>query len=666
MDTEILANLENRTNGNSPEKLEAIASEPKVTGVEPFVVRDEGDEEFVYVFDYSKSSPYWNAVEMLKRYIAPGEIVDLGSGAGTLGPPLQEAGFGYIGLERSNGGLRLMNERNLRNYSCDLDDLDNLEKILEENSPIKAFCLMDVLEHLKQPETLLSFLAEYAQNNQTPYLLVSVPNVGHRDVAFNLLCGKWEMTEHGILDKTHLRFYTQTSLLKLLNESGWELVANNNFTLEHSVQYDPDSILHRTTLVGELMHYLSDTLNPDNEVNQFIWLLKPKSKTATTTSDQNILSVKRPLVSILMRTQGLRNELLTEALYSLYAQDCDDYEVLLCFHSPGANVDKLLTYEVSPEAQQSEDEHRPKDPAVVLFWELKALLDKLPFPLRQKIRLTISNGLGRSTPLNDMVEAAQGEYLGILDDDDQLFPNHISAIKRGVEEHGINPIFQTYAAYRQVRVLEEEGEKTSYGKQTPLEPNCPKSTFPYTVELIRPWAVPFNPLTQQYNNNVPVGCFIVPRKLFEQTSLRFRPDFDLAEDWELWMRASQFLKVVTLPEITEVSNIRTNGTNTVGHEELQPGWLLHHRKRLDLQAEHPLVLDGRVARLIYRQHLQDLYKLENIYEAHQHQLKTLQNEKSTWQGSDYRNLENWAKELDARLQKIQGNRLFRLISRFIR
>ena len=529
--------------------------------------------------------------------------------------------------------------------------------------------MIDVLEHLEHPEVLLNFLSEYALNNLTPYLLISVPNVGHRDVAHNLLAGQWNLTETGILDKTHLRFFTRPTLLKLFDESGWELVAENNFKLEQSDQHDPDSILHSSTLSGSLLHYFSDTLNADSQVNQFIWLLKPKSQKAEPAPKP---PVKRPLVSMLIRTQGERNDLLTEALYSIYAQDCDDYEIVVAFHSPGANTDKLL-YSLRPEAQRSEEDRTPKDPQVELFRELQKLLDRLPVQLNKKTRLIISTGSGRSAPLNDLLEAAEGEYLSFLDDDDLLFPRHISVIKKAVEEHGQTSLFQTFAAERRVRVLEEQEEKNlsnpefGFTRRNPLEPVKAKGTFPYTVETIRPtWAVPFNPITQQYSNHVPITCFVMPRKIVEQTNLRFRSDFDLVEDWEFWMRVTQFLKVITLPEITAAINIRTNGTNTVGHEELQPEWQRHHKKRLDLQAEHPLVLDGRVARLIYRQHLQDLRKLEGIYAAHQHQLNTLQNEKTSWQDSDYRNLENWAKEMDARLQKIQGNRLFRLISRFIR
>ena len=78
MDTEILNNLEHLTNGHAKPQ---PAPEPQVADeLKPLAVRDEGDEEYVYVFNFVKPSSYWNAAELAKQYIAPGEIVDLGRG----------------------------------------------------------------------------------------------------------------------------------------------------------------------------------------------------------------------------------------------------------------------------------------------------------------------------------------------------------------------------------------------------------------------------------------------------------------------------------------------------------------------------------------------------------------------------------------------------------
>jgi hypothetical protein len=50
--------------------------------------------------------------------------------------------------------------------------------------------------------------------------MVSVPNVAHLWVRLNLLLGRWEYQDRGILDRTHLRFFTRRSFRRLLAEAG--------------------------------------------------------------------------------------------------------------------------------------------------------------------------------------------------------------------------------------------------------------------------------------------------------------------------------------------------------------------------------------------------------------------------------------------------------------
>ncbi|MDQ2783775.1 MAG: methyltransferase domain-containing protein [Chloroflexota bacterium] len=549
---------------------------------------------FPYIFRYSPESVYGNVVRLAAQYIAPGLIVDLGAGVGAVGTPLEKVGFAYVAVERDEEALRLLTQRDIRNHECDLSDPASLEKTLDAIGSAKAYLLIDVLEHLEHPETVLQSLAAYAREHGSPYLLISVPNVSHRDVAYNLLGGHWNITDTGLLDRTHLHFFAAPSLLKLLTASGWQLVTRDDFTLRHSDQYDAQSLLHNESLLGDFLRYVSDTFNPDNQINQFLWLLKPSAPHAeeivTTETKPGAIATKPPLVSLLIRTQGKRNDLLTEALYSIYAQDCDDYEAIICFHKPEENDDLLLD-------------------------GLHTLMREIPVHLQTKIRLIECAEQGRSAPLNALIEAARGDYFGFLDDDDLLFARHVSTLKRGVETHGIGPIFQTFAARRRTNVRKRKPTPDDFGFQPQGSAAVQGDvvTYPYAVELIEAaWTAPYDPLTQQYANDIPNCCFLVPRLLIEQTNMRFRLDFELAEDWEFLMRAAQFLKVVTLPEITAAINVRNNESNTVQNADLQPEWAVAHRKRLDEQAKRPLLLEGHIARLLFRRHIETAIKREQL------------------------------------------------------
>jgi GT2 family glycosyltransferase len=77
----------------------------------------------------------------------------------------------------------------------------------------------DVLEHLRAPERLLrQCQALLAPGGQ---LLTSIPNAGHAGLIGELMAGRLQYREEGLLDRTHLRFFTRQSWLGFLAEQGW-------------------------------------------------------------------------------------------------------------------------------------------------------------------------------------------------------------------------------------------------------------------------------------------------------------------------------------------------------------------------------------------------------------------------------------------------------------
>ena len=77
----------------------------------------------------------------------------------------------------------------------------------------------DVLEHLQQPTVPLQAFHRLLLPGGR--LLISVPNVAQIRIRWMLLRGKWEYTSEGIMDATHLRWFTLSSLRTLIAECGW-------------------------------------------------------------------------------------------------------------------------------------------------------------------------------------------------------------------------------------------------------------------------------------------------------------------------------------------------------------------------------------------------------------------------------------------------------------
>lgn len=76
----------------------------------------------------------------------------------------------------------------------------------------------DILEHLHDPWAVLpQFKAGLKQEGR---MVVSLPNVGHFSIILNLLKGQWQYTEFGLLDRTHLRFFTLQAALQMITDAG--------------------------------------------------------------------------------------------------------------------------------------------------------------------------------------------------------------------------------------------------------------------------------------------------------------------------------------------------------------------------------------------------------------------------------------------------------------
>lgn len=82
-----------------------------------------------------------------------------------------------------------------------------------------VLCL-DVLEHFRDPWRFLAMIAE-ERLAAGGTVIASVPNVRHAGIVLPLLLqGRWRYTDSGILDRTHLRFFTRESAIELMSSGG--------------------------------------------------------------------------------------------------------------------------------------------------------------------------------------------------------------------------------------------------------------------------------------------------------------------------------------------------------------------------------------------------------------------------------------------------------------
>jgi len=127
----------------------------------------------------------------------------------------------------------------------------------------------DVLEHLRDPLSVLE--ATYPLLKDTGSILISIPNIGHNAVLIDLWNGKWNYRGTGILDDTHLKFFTRSSLKTMVESAGFAIKNEFNAINRVSATEFDNSYNDVPEEVAKLLKE-----REHGETYQFIWELKKK------------------------------------------------------------------------------------------------------------------------------------------------------------------------------------------------------------------------------------------------------------------------------------------------------------------------------------------------------------------------------------------------------
>lgn len=143
----------------------------------------------------------------------PLNVLDVGTAQGYLGAALALLGHTVVGIEVDGEAARAAAPAYGAMYHADVASRPALAE-----APFDVVVVADVLEHLAEPAAALSWLAGLLVPGGR--VLISVPNVAFVSVRLGLLAGRFEYRQRGILDGTHLRFFTRRSLVRLIRTAG--------------------------------------------------------------------------------------------------------------------------------------------------------------------------------------------------------------------------------------------------------------------------------------------------------------------------------------------------------------------------------------------------------------------------------------------------------------
>ena len=157
---------------------------------------------------------------MIDRVPSGARVLDVGCASGYLARPLLEGrGCAYVdGIEMNPADAEEARAVCRQVITGSAEDAATFAKL---SGPYDAIIFGDVLEHLRNPEVAVNAVRSLLAPGGV--VIASIPNVAHYTIRAHLFEGRFDYADSGILDRTHLRFFTRETLLKLFTDNGYEV-----------------------------------------------------------------------------------------------------------------------------------------------------------------------------------------------------------------------------------------------------------------------------------------------------------------------------------------------------------------------------------------------------------------------------------------------------------
>jgi 2-polyprenyl-3-methyl-5-hydroxy-6-metoxy-1,4-benzoquinol methylase len=145
-------------------------------------------------------------------------VLEFGCATGYMTEVLKNRlGCTVVGIEIDRDAAALAEQYAERVIVGDAETIDYAAELAGEEFDVVLFA--DVLEHLKEPADVLRRVRPFVAENGV--VVASIPNIAHASVRLALLGGEFRYREWGLLDDTHLRFFTRASIQDLFEETGY-------------------------------------------------------------------------------------------------------------------------------------------------------------------------------------------------------------------------------------------------------------------------------------------------------------------------------------------------------------------------------------------------------------------------------------------------------------
>lgn len=212
---------------------------------------------------HQKEDQYYHGVNPVIMNLIRDEwtsILDIGCGTGKLGKALKQKGRTICGIESFEDAAKQA-EQELDHVLC-----GNIEQMALPYHHEQFDCIIfgDVLEHLLDPWAVLKKVKPFLKKEGA--ILSSIPNIGHISTVLELLAGRFSYTDAGLMDQTHLRFFTLHEIHALFLSAGFRIQELEVIRVQHPSYVSVTNDLHELLV----KHGIRSDFNETSTAYQYV------------------------------------------------------------------------------------------------------------------------------------------------------------------------------------------------------------------------------------------------------------------------------------------------------------------------------------------------------------------------------------------------------------
>jgi len=291
---------------------------------------------FISPVAYQKSTSYYTGmnqhiVDMIDK--KPVKILEIGCSSGIMGEYIKKLypRCEYTGLEINSEAAGIAKTKIDRVIMADVEKTNLSDCGIEEKS-FDFIIYGDVLEHLYDPWTVLHKHKKYLKPDG--HVIASIPNIRNIHIIKALINGDWTYTFEGIMDSTHIRFFTLREIKNWFKNCGYEITditnsCDNSFNLKtfpDNASVDLDKFIIKNVSREEA-----------KELSTVQFIIKAKRKDFTEMEDR----VKKYKVSIVIVTYN-SSQTLQQCIDSVLESTKIPFEVLAVDNDSKDNTKDIL------------------------------------------------------------------------------------------------------------------------------------------------------------------------------------------------------------------------------------------------------------------------------------------------------------------------------------